>query len=313
MEYIHNLYHKLENYNSIIVFGVGAIGRLIGAEIKVYCEETGKSLAFADNSHEKWNKENSIMPPAEAISRFPNALWIVGSDIHGQSMLEDLRKLGITDKNIIKKPPAEILFKWQIIVNAKRELKKNESKTYIKNLLLGNKNIMLEVGAGEKKGNNGWTTLDLNNKCDIYWDLRDGIPFPKNSVSKIYSSHFLEHLTFKEGQFFLQECLKVLVPNGIFSVCVPNARIYIEAYIKNEKLDDSKFCLYLPGYNNTTKIDYVNYTAYMDGHHKYMFDEENILCILAKAGFREVKLRCFDNLLDLKQRDFESIYAEAIK
>jgi predicted SAM-dependent methyltransferase len=311
MEYIHSLYHKLENYNSVIVFGVGAMGKLIGTEIKIYCEEMEKSLVFADNSHEKWNKENNVMSPVEAISKFPNALWIVSSDIHRQSMLEDLRKLNIEDKNIIKKPPAEILFKWQMIVNAKKEFKKNESKTYIKNLLSDNKNIMLEVGAGEKKGDNGWITLDLNNKCDIYWDLRDGIPFPNDSISKIYSSHFLEHLTFKEGLLFLQECLRVLVPNGIFSICLPNARIYIEAYIKNEKLDVSKF--FLLGYNNTTRIDYVNYTAYMDGHHKYMFDEENILCVLTKAGFREVKLRDFDNLLDLKERDFESIYAEAIK
>ena len=313
MEYIHSLYRKLENYNSVIVFGVGAMGKLIGAEIKVYCEETEKSLVFADNSHEKWNKENNIMPPVEAISKFPNALWIVSSDIYGQSMLEDLRKLNIEDKNIIEKPPVEILLKWQMILNAKRECKKNESKRYIENLLLGNKNIMLEVGAGEKKGDNGWITLDLNNKCDIYWDLRDGIPFPNDSVSKIYSSHFLEHLTFKEGQVFLQECLRVLIPNGIFSICVPNARIWIEAYIKNENLDNSKFCSYLPSYNNTTKIDYVNYIAYMDGHHKYMFDEENILCILAKAGFREVKSRCFDNLLDLEERDYQSVYAEAIK
>jgi len=152
----------------------------------------------------------------------------------------------------------------------------------------------------------------MNNKCDIYWDLRDGIPFPKDSVSKIYSSHFLEHLTFKEGQSFLIECLRILKPNGIFSICVPNARIYIEAYIKNEKLDSSFFG-HLPGYNKTTKIDYVNYTAYMDGHHKYMFDEENLLCILAKIGFREVKSRSFDKSLDMKERDFESIYAEAVK
>jgi len=141
MEHIHNLYRKLENYNSVIVFGVGAIGKLIGTEIKVYCEETGKPLVFADNSREKWDKENDVMPPVEAISKFPNALWIIGSDTYGQSMLEDLRKLDVEDKNIIKKPPAEILFKWQMIVNAKRELKKNESKMYIKNLLSGNRNI----------------------------------------------------------------------------------------------------------------------------------------------------------------------------
>jgi len=31
-----------------------------------------------------------------------------------------------------------------------------------------------------------------------------------------------------------------------------------------------------PAWNDTTKIDYVNYTAYMDNDHRYMFDEENL-------------------------------------
>jgi len=53
--------------------------------------------------------------------------------------------------------------------------------------------------------------------------------------------------------------------------------------------------------------------AYMDGHHRYMFDEENILIILRKAGFRNVRLRAFDAAIDIKQRDFQSIYAYAEK
>jgi hypothetical protein len=51
----------------------------------------------------------------------------------------------------------------------------------------------------------------------------------------------------------------------------------------------------------------------MDGHHKYMFDEENLLHILQAKGFKNVRLRDFDPELDIKERDFESIYAEAEK
>ena len=51
----------------------------------------------------------------------------------------------------------------------------------------------------------------------------------------------------------------------------------------------------------------------MDGHHKYMFDEENLLFLLKSKGFRNVHLREFDPDLDLEKRDFESIYAEANK
>ena len=186
------------------------------------------------------------------------------------------------------------------------------SRKKISSALNSGKNIFLDVGAGDKKGSNGWITVDTTRNCDIYWDLRKGIPFPNESVSKIYSSHFFEHLTFKEGQIFLDECLRVLIFGGIFSICVPNARIYIEAYLNSELATD-KFFGHKPAYNNTTKIDYVNYTAYMDGHHKYMFDEENLIYILKAKGMKKVRLREFDPLLDLKVRDFESIYAIAEK
>ena len=53
--------------------------------------------------------------------------------------------------------------------------------------------------------------------------------------------------------------------------------------------------------------------AYMAGEHCYMFDEENLVNTLRKVGFTSVELRAFDESIDLKERDFESIYATAIK
>lgn len=83
--------------------------------------------------------------------------------------------------------------------------------------------------------------------------------------------------------------------------------------MKGDSLDRKHFFGYKPAYNNTTKIDYINYTAYMDGHHKYMFDEENLIYILESSGFRYAHLRAFEPNIDRKERDFESIYAEAEK
>jgi len=173
--------------------------------------------------------------------------------------------------------------------------------------------ICVEVGAGYKKGKGEWITIDMNDTCDVYWDLRKGIPFPSESLKKIYSSHFFEHLSYKEAQQFLDECMRVLIPGGQFSICVPNARIYLEAYVNRTLLDETRFIAHPPAYNHTTRIDLVNYTAYMDGGHKYMFDEENLLFILSSKGFKNPSLRQFDPTLDLQERDFESIYAEAEK
>ena len=187
------------------------------------------------------------------------------------------------------------------------------SRFTIRHLLKGGKPIWLEIGAGEKKGERGWTTIDITQRCDLFWDLRKGLPFPDGNVQKIYSSHLFEHLTYEEGQVLLSECLRALVPGGTFSICVPNARIYLDAYVHSQSLDIDKYFAYKPAFNNTTRIDYLNYTAYMDGHHKYMFDEENLIHILRTKGFRNVRVRTFDPLLDMKERDFESIYAEGEK
>lgn len=206
---------------------------------------------------------------------------------------------------------AEEIRRTHFTIKARRlqHSRQAESLTYIKNLLEQKKAIFLEIGAGDKNGQNGWITLDTTPNCDIYWDLNMGLPFPADSVHRIYSSHVLEHFTLREIQNLLNECLRVLIPGGSFSVCVPNASIYISAYSEDENLDSGTFFRYKPAYHFNSKIDYVNYTAYMDGQHKYMFDEKNLPAFLKNAGFKNVRLRDFDATIDLRERDFESLYA----
>lgn len=187
------------------------------------------------------------------------------------------------------------------------------SKQEVRRLLKERRKIFVELGSGDKKGKEGWITIDMTKNCDIFWDLRKGLPFPDESIQSIYSSHFFEHLSYKETQQFLVECKRALIPGGNFSICVPNAKIYLEAYVGGKTLDPIKYFGYKPAYNHTTRIDYVNYMAYMDGEHKYMFDEENILNILESNGFKNVRLRQFDPSLDMKERDCGSIYAAAEK
>ena len=44
-----------------------------------------------------------------------------------------------------------------------------------------------------------------------------------------------------------------------------------------------------------------------------MFDQENLLQILATVGFAEVNLRDFDTETDRAERHYESLYAIATK
>jgi predicted SAM-dependent methyltransferase len=121
----------------------------------------------------------------------------------------------------------------------------------------------------------------------------------------------LEHFDYPELMQLLAECHRVLKPHGIFSVCVPDASIYINGYLSAEEFTPQS--VYEPAFCINTKIDLVNYIAYMGGHHKYMFDRDNLLAILRKVGFQRVRARQFDSALDKVERDWESIYAEAEK
>jgi hypothetical protein len=94
---------------------------------------------------------------------------------------------------------------------------------------------------------------------------------------------------------------------------VPNTRIYAEAYVRGTVLDERAWLRYTRAYHGLSRIDYLNYMAYMDGAHKYMFDEENLVALLRRVGFEQAKLRPFDPALDSEVRRFQSIYAEAKK
>jgi predicted SAM-dependent methyltransferase len=183
----------------------------------------------------------------------------------------------------------------------------------IDRILSEHQEVKLEIGSGERIGSNGWVTLDQNDTCDIKWDLVNGIPFPDESVGIIYSSHLLEHFTFKEIQVLLAECKRVLKQGGTISVSVPCAKFFIDAYVRRDvNYWDSLPLHWDPAWDNTSSlIDLVNYIAYMDGHHKYMFDEENLIQVLKLAGFRNSRLREFDPELDSLERRHESIFAVA--
>tara|TARA_A100001015_G_C14754240_1_gene618800 strand:+ start:139 stop:786 length:648 start_codon:yes stop_codon:yes gene_type:complete len=180
-------------------------------------------------------------------------------------------------------------------------------------ILKKSKKIFLEIGSGNKKGINGYVTVDLLSGADIVHDLRKGIPLPENSVDRIYASHVLEHIPFKELIILLNEIYRVLKKEGELSVSVPDASLFIKAYINKERFQP-KDGFYGPAVVDTgSLIDQLNYITYMNQEHKYLFDKENLINTLKKIPFSSVDLRNFDKNLDSKARDSESIYAIAIK
>ena len=85
------------------------------------------------------------------------------------------------------------------------------------------KEVKLDIGCGTNPQKD-FIGIDVKD-CgqEVLWDIRQGIPFPDNSVSEIYTCHFLEHLAVDEDIEFLKEVFRTLKTGGIFRNYTPHA------------------------------------------------------------------------------------------
>jgi predicted SAM-dependent methyltransferase len=92
----------------------------------------------------------------------------------------------------------------------------------------------LNLGCGHRY-HPDWTNINFTStgKGVIAHNLKHGIPFGDDSFHVVYHSHVLEHLPKTEAESFIKECYRVLRPQGILRVVVPDleaiARMYLHS------------------------------------------------------------------------------------
>lgn len=146
----------------------------------------------------------------------------------------------------------------------------------------------------------------LTDHTFIHHDLGNSIPLKDSTCDFVYSSHFLEHLFKEEGINILSETFRVLKPNGVVRVSIPDLAYAISLYHKGDKtvmLEDYFF---------------VNHKNSFLARHKYMYDFELLSGLLKEIGFKQIT-RCEYqqgntpdiNILD--NRPEVSLFVEAVK
>jgi hypothetical protein len=80
----------------------------------------------------------------------------------------------------------------------------------------------IDLGCGGHK-KVGFTGIDLRAdlKPDIVHDITKGIPFPENSVEEVFSSHFLEHLSFQAMKDVVANLVPVCMDGAVVEFLVP--------------------------------------------------------------------------------------------
>lgn len=93
----------------------------------------------------------------------------------------------------------------------------------------------LNLGCGYHYSNHQvWTNLDFSSTGEnvIAHNLLDGIPFADNSFDVVYHSHVLEHFSKPDALAFLKECYRVLKPNALIRIAIPDLEQIVKSYLK---------------------------------------------------------------------------------
>lgn len=194
---------------------------------------------------------------------------------------------------------------WQAIMpKGHRIVNKDEmeSGTYQESYLKGDGKVKLNLGSFTTMFHHGWQNIDIVNVGQFamqsgyqftHWDVRQGLPYGTESVDCIYSSHMIEHLTAADGLAFLKECRRVLKPDGVLRVLMPDAGKLIGMYSAAQsplKMENPPLSLSMFDQLSKTcgeaRTEAGKLYELLVAHHSALYDAETLVGALQEAGFR---------------------------
>lgn len=98
---------------------------------------------------------------------------------------------------------------------------------------------LINIGCGNRI-HRDWINLDLNATTAgvIACDLTKGIPVDDGVADMVYSAAVLEHIRPSDTRHFLAECRRILRPEGILRIAVPDLEQQVKVYLETlERVD----------------------------------------------------------------------------
>lgn len=143
-------------------------------------------------------------------------------------------------------------------------------------------------------------------------DLLNPLPFADNAVDGVLASHLIEHLVLMDCLDLIEECYRVLKPNGVLRIGVPSPKKFHEGTIAG-KTDWGE----TPRLNRGKTTDMINYGLFFEGH-KQVLGKYSIFCMLYDAGFSKYEEKAFTHtwrvpLADLDNRPDFTLFVEGKK
>ncbi len=148
--------------------------------------------------------------------------------------------------------------------------------------------ILLQLGCGENRLPPPWRNYDYD------MDITKPLPFADNSARIVFIEHCLEHVSGPDGFRFMKEAHRILEPQGVLRICVPEL----------ERMEATK------------KEDLI-----VNHGHLMVYCWENLLQMLLAAGFHHDNIRLSERMkcdghwrvIGVEEDDRETLRVEATK
>jgi predicted SAM-dependent methyltransferase len=163
----------------------------------------------------------------------------------------------------------------------------------------------------------GWINSDIKEDptVDISCDILQGLPLEEGSIDYVVSIHALPELSLPDQVPALTELRRVLTPDGVLRLALPDLDRAIDAYRRG----DRDYFL-IPDEDARAPSSKLIVQLLWYGYSKTLFTRDFIAELLLRAGFREVEqcayretASAFAEIVELDNRPEESLFVEARK
>jgi len=141
----------------------------------------------------------------------------------------------------------------------------------------------IEFGCGDNPTKKDFKTCDIRNLQGVdfvcpAWDIDQHVK--ENSVDEIFSRHFFEHLTFRQGEHLLKVWHKILKPNGRMEMMLPNMDYHVAQWVNKTAMDRAKAGFWGHQREGDTEVWDV---------HKSGYNFDTLSTLLSEYEFRNIK------------------------
>lgn len=304
------IYNKVKELNPLSVVELGCSR---GYFVKRFNDDGIESVGIDSSEHCKLTRvtnkiffTNLIDEELNFLDKqydliFSNCFWENLTENEIEIVLNKIGKIGERGLHIIKTNGNQGINGYTIKPIQWWQSKMPQNHTVVEYDDFCKGNLLLNVPAGDHKikfnfGSfinmfyNGWINTDVLNMEQfaskykykfIQVDATRSLPFLDESIDLAYSSHMLEHLSFKDGLNFLKECFRCMKKGSTLRIAVPDAEKLINYYQKNEMntFDElNEGCA-------KSELETQKLWAFLFEGHKIAYDFKGMKKLGEKAGF----------------------------